>query len=48
MLKQKSKIGIASKDRKQYKAFVPDPEGDDDKPINLNLTEIRNKTFSQK
>ena len=34
-LKKKSKIGIAQKSRKKFKAFMPDPNADDEKPVNL-------------
>jgi hypothetical protein len=48
LLKSKSKVGVAQKSRKKHMAFMPNPNGDDEKAINLNCVEGLDFSFSQK
>ena len=48
MLKKKTNMSIATKPRKKHMAFMPDPNEDDEKTINLNCVEAFNYSFSQK
>jgi hypothetical protein len=48
LLKSKSRVGIAEKPRKKFSAFMPNPNGEDEKTVNLNAAEGLDFSFSQK